>query len=1575
MKFKSKSLISIILSIMMVISMILVAIPANAAVVDSEPVGAGASSGIIPAGEYLYYDFTAVGSGQVNYCGDNWAWIEANYDVSSGIIEIKLKSNMNFNNPGNNVLCKTKKGDWTNLATTVPGDGQNMVVVASDGKSYTWSTYSGSSTEKHTVSKGTETNGKFTVSPTSAAEGDTVTVTTTPDSGYEVDTVTYTPVGGSAKDATGSSSNTYTFTMPAANVTVNVTFKQTSTSDTITVYFDNSTKKWSSVNCYAWQDSDGNNKNAAWPGEAMTKVDDTGNIYSITLSNNLDKCIFNDGTNQTGNLNVTAGKMYKPNDDKWVDYPETPTPTTSYYLTGRFGIKKDGKMTYLGGSLNSWVGDNTSDITFTQVSDSTLYKLETGQTIKELAANTGDNIWFFQISDGTTKYRPDTDTDKELTISDNNTEFGTGTKAGSFHFTGNDETGNVTLYFDSSSNKFHFEVEGGTDTPGTLTSGTTVYVRSSTEIKAATLSTTLNSDPQETDIVMSKAGDFNAKYYYSYQLTNAADNVTFTVNFKDTTIPSVTKSAACVAGKNVYDVDTNTWSAYDIDKANAYSSGLWVDVQPTVKNSSVALIKWSNQYGSNGTLSNNEYRLYLPSGVTLSTLPIYSKFSSLTINGSTVKNGEAYSSLTAGTTYAVVGDGNTYNLKVFQSDAASIYTSTPSGDLPTKTDNDLLSKYKAEGYKPSFKNGSFMTVSENGSIKNSLTTLVQVKGRGNSSWESSCEHFGKYAYNIKLSSKIDPLGMGATKAKSFCMLANNMDEAQLRNLMTYQMGLDANIPFTPHFKAVDWYNNGTYLGSYLITEKVDVGSSKLVKGTTVEDNHEYDADNATKTQDKYVNSYGSITYQYVNTGNYTPGKKADGTTDTNDTYEKKSYLLEFDLEKRARAENSWFKSPKGQYIAIKSYEDLNQAEMKFIIDKWCEAEDAVYKGNYDKANSLMDLDSFAQVYLVQELSKNLDSCATSYYVYYDGTQASPKWQATPLWDYDWAYGIYTLGGNKAINTSGENHSNDLTAIGGWFAKYKYLTQDGEQAIENKPYSFQAQLCTMPDFWNGNVKGVWNGGFYQSAVSAFGKYNSSSDITSGKINTVYDSIDASIAMNEARYGFVKDDPIKSWGSLETNENPDDAYAYFKNWTAERIDWMATTGGLGTPVALTNVTLGAPTEVTVGDSITLTATVTPSTATGVTYTFYQGTEVLASKSESNTYTVTPSAAGAYTFKVVATDGLTEVVSDDISVTVKPLSITGVTLKSSNSSVKPGVEFTLTATAAPGGLSGVTYTFYQSSDSTVSIDTDTSLESTGNTATVTAESTPGSYYYYVVAKDANDVEKTSSIVTVKVTNEGAVIDSVKIRFKGTTLSSLIPYMSVDGETATVMTRSTANDALIGTHLSGAYRFVWFEATIPTVTVGQSKTLTFTTENSKESTMKASITLDFTTCDSDNVIYLAVDNLMSGTTAVDITNNETAKTSFGSAMNMIKQSSASDPVATTLLSTMLKVTSASGQVKTKRYYLGDLDSDNTIGIKDATEIQKSITGSSELDAEYKSLGDFNADGVVDIKDATAIQKYIAGI
>ena len=71
-------------------------------------------------------------------------------------------------------------------------------------------------------------NGQVTVDPTAAYEGETVTITATPSEGFEVDTVKVTYAGENegdpAVDVTVDKDNT--FTMPAKDVTVTVTFKK-----------------------------------------------------------------------------------------------------------------------------------------------------------------------------------------------------------------------------------------------------------------------------------------------------------------------------------------------------------------------------------------------------------------------------------------------------------------------------------------------------------------------------------------------------------------------------------------------------------------------------------------------------------------------------------------------------------------------------------------------------------------------------------------------------------------------------------------------------------------------------------------------------------------------------------------------------------------------------------------------------------------------------------------------------------------------------------------------------------------------------------------------------------------------------------------------------------------------------------------------------------------------------------------------------------------------------------------------------------------------------------------------------
>ena len=129
-----------------------------------------------------------------------------------------------------------------------------------------------------------------------------------------------------------------TLTIPGALVTgdISITAAGVEEPQGTTAYFVNSSN-WTTVNAYAWNDS-GNN---TWPGAAMTKTSDTVNgadVYSITFDTEYTKIIFNNGSSQTADLALEAGKYYDLATNKWYNsLNEIPAPTPvakDYYLIG-----------------------------------------------------------------------------------------------------------------------------------------------------------------------------------------------------------------------------------------------------------------------------------------------------------------------------------------------------------------------------------------------------------------------------------------------------------------------------------------------------------------------------------------------------------------------------------------------------------------------------------------------------------------------------------------------------------------------------------------------------------------------------------------------------------------------------------------------------------------------------------------------------------------------------------------------------------------------------------------------------------------------------------------------------------------------------------------------------------------------------------------------------------------------------------------------------------------------------------------------------------------------------------------
>ena len=100
---------------------------------------------------------------------------------------------------------------------------------------------------------------------------------------------------------------------------------------------------------------------------------------------------------------------------------------------------------------------------------------------------------------------------------------------------------------------------------------------------------------------------------------------------------------------------------------------------------------------------------------------------------------------------------------------------------------------------------------------------TQIRGRGNSSWWNS----EKKPYRIKFEKKQELLGQDFAKAKSWTLLANHGDKTMIRNALTYQLGRFMGMKFCPAAKFIDLYLNGTYRGTYQISDQVQVHKKRV----------------------------------------------------------------------------------------------------------------------------------------------------------------------------------------------------------------------------------------------------------------------------------------------------------------------------------------------------------------------------------------------------------------------------------------------------------------------------------------------------------------------------------------------------------------------------------------------------------------------------------------------------------------------------------------------------------------------------------------------------------------------------
>lgn len=115
---------------------------------------------------------------------------------------------------------------------------------------------------------------------------------------------------------------------------------------------------------------------------------------------------------------------------------------------------------------------------------------------------------------------------------------------------------------------------------------------------------------------------------------------------------------------------------------------------------------------------------------------------------------------------------------------------------------------------------------DNGTIEERNET-VNMRGRGNATWDINQY---KKPLRLKFPAKTALLGSDFAKEKNWTLLANFYDKSLIKNGLTYELGKYMNLPFSPAAKYVDLVVNGRYLGTYQISDKVEV-ASKRIPGT------------------------------------------------------------------------------------------------------------------------------------------------------------------------------------------------------------------------------------------------------------------------------------------------------------------------------------------------------------------------------------------------------------------------------------------------------------------------------------------------------------------------------------------------------------------------------------------------------------------------------------------------------------------------------------------------------------------------------------------------------------------------
>ena len=250
----------------------------------------------------------------------------------------------------------------------------------------------------------------------------------------------------------------------------------------------------------------------------------------------------------------------------------------------------------------------------------------------------------------------------------------------------------------------------------------------------------------------------------------------------------------------------------------------------------------------------------------------------------------------------------------------------------------------------------------------------------------------------------EPIGLcGMESAIKWNLLANATDGSYIRNKAVLDLANESIDAYEPDGEFVEVYLNGQYVGLYLLTEAVEI----------VENRIEIEPEN--------------------------------------------SWFLEMELDFRLEENEPYVVSERGQIFVIKNADKGMEDEKGQIqdmvndIESALFAEDGISSISGKKLSELIDIESWAELWLIQEISGNHDTGIASTFAYVTHKE-NPVLYAGPVWDFDGTMGnvntVMFKNPAALIASIEESRPSGNANQNRWLAAM-YQNDEFRMAIENK----------------------------------------------------------------------------------------------------------------------------------------------------------------------------------------------------------------------------------------------------------------------------------------------------------------------------------------------------------------------------------------------------------------------------------------------------------------------------------------------------------------------------------------------